>query len=46
MTKEEATHHEKEVLKGDKSPIDLYDQKIVAEIERKLKEEQLYERFR
>lgn len=46
MTKEEATNHEKEVLKGDKTPTDLYDQKVVAMVEKKLREEQLYERFR
>ncbi|KAF2277801.1 uncharacterized protein EI97DRAFT_431877 [Westerdykella ornata] len=46
MTKEEAAKHEKEVLKGDKSPEALYDAKIVDLVKLKMKEEEKFERFR
>ncbi|KAF2112625.1 hypothetical protein BDV96DRAFT_153791 [Lophiotrema nucula] len=46
MTKEEATKHEKEVLKGDSVPEDLYDRKVVDVVRLKMKEEEKYERFR
>lgn len=46
VTKEEATKHEKEVLKGEKSPDDLYDKKVLDFVTRKMKEEEKYERFR
>ncbi|KAF2751358.1 hypothetical protein M011DRAFT_111781 [Sporormia fimetaria CBS 119925] len=46
MTKEEAAKHEKEVLKGDKTPEDLYDTKIVDAVKCKMAEEERYERFR
>ncbi|KAH7125499.1 hypothetical protein B0J11DRAFT_307833 [Dendryphion nanum] len=46
MTKEEAAQHEKEVLKGERTPADLYSSKIVASVEERLKEEGRYERFR
>jgi hypothetical protein len=46
MTKEEAAKHEKEVLKGDKGPEDLYDAKILEAVRLKMKEEEKFERFR
>lgn len=46
MTKEEAAKHEKEVLKGDKMPEDLYSAKIVEAVRLKMEEEEKFERFR
>jgi tRNA A37 threonylcarbamoyladenosine dehydratase len=46
MTKEEATRHEKQVLKGDKRLDDLYDQETIERVSQRMKEEARYERFR
>lgn len=46
LTKEEATLHEREVLKGNKNPEELYDQEIVKLVEERMREEIAYERFR
>ncbi|KAF2763389.1 hypothetical protein EJ05DRAFT_472298 [Pseudovirgaria hyperparasitica] len=46
MTKEEVVKHEKEVLKGDKSPEDLWGPEVAAKVEKRLQEEALFERFR
>lgn len=46
MTKEEAAKHEKEVLKGGKSPRDIWGEDVVRRVEERMKEEELYERFR
>jgi hypothetical protein len=46
MTKEEAAKHEKEVLKGDKRLEDLYDEKVLEGVKRKMEEEERFERFR
>lgn len=46
MTKEEATKHEKEILKGDKKAEDLYDAKVVELVRKKMAEEEKFERFR
>ncbi|TAQ90509.1 hypothetical protein B7494_g1217 [Chlorociboria aeruginascens] len=46
MTKEEAIVHEKEVLKGGRSPEDLYDKEIVALVEARILEEIGYEKYR
>jgi tRNA A37 threonylcarbamoyladenosine dehydratase len=46
MTKEEAAKHEKEVLKGEKMPEELYDTSIVNAVNIKMKEEERFERFR
>jgi len=46
MTKEEATKHEKEVLKGGKKVEDVYDAKTVEAVRLKMEEEERYERFR
>lgn len=46
MTKEEATKHEKEVLKGDKKLEDVYDAKTIERVTRRMEEEEKFERFR
>ncbi|KAK3066295.1 hypothetical protein LTS18_001842, partial [Coniosporium uncinatum] len=46
MTKEEAAKHEKEVLKGPKSPEELYDREVVRLVEARMEEERAFERFR
>ncbi|KAL1303884.1 hypothetical protein AAFC00_000338 [Neodothiora populina] len=42
MTKDEAQRHEKEVLKGDKTVEDLYDEKVRKLVEARMNEERLY----
>ena len=42
LTKDEMHRHEKEVLKEGKSPVELYDKKVVELIERRLREEHEY----
>ena len=46
MTKEEATRHDKEILRGEKKLEDLYDQDTIDKIERLLKEAGEYARYR
>jgi tRNA A37 threonylcarbamoyladenosine dehydratase len=46
MTKEEAQRHERKVLKGDKRPEDLYDQKVVEHAQRRMKEAERFEKLR
>ncbi|KAF2003136.1 hypothetical protein P154DRAFT_618126 [Amniculicola lignicola CBS 123094] len=46
LTKEEAARHEKEILKGDKKLEDLYDSKLLESVQLKMKEEELFQRFR
>jgi tRNA A37 threonylcarbamoyladenosine dehydratase len=46
MTKEEVAKHEKEVLKGDKNLEDVYDAATIARVEKRLAEEERFERFR
>lgn len=46
MTKEEATKHEKEVLRGSKEPGEVWDGKAVEVVRAKMEEESKYERFR
>lgn len=46
MTKEEATKHEKLVLKGDKLKEEVYDVEVVERVEKRMAEEERYERFR
>lgn len=46
MTKEEATKHEKEVLKGNKKLEDVYDTKTIEKVNQRMEEEARYERFR
>lgn len=46
MTREEAAVHEKEVVRGTKSPEDLYDKETVERVEARIKEEIGYEKYR
>lgn len=46
MTKEEAARHEKEVLKGGKSPESLYSEEILHTVERRKDEERYYSKYR
>ncbi|KAI1864680.1 hypothetical protein JX265_008404 [Neoarthrinium moseri] len=46
MTKEEATRHEREILRGDKRVEDVYDQETIDKIEGLLKETAKYEKYR
>ncbi|KAJ9667006.1 hypothetical protein H2201_002839 [Coniosporium apollinis] len=46
MTKEEAAKHEKEVLKGDKTPEDMYDEEVIKLVEERMAEEARFERLR
>jgi tRNA threonylcarbamoyladenosine dehydratase len=46
MTKEEAAKHEKEVLNGEKTAEELYNEKTVDSVRLKMLEEQKFERFR
>lgn len=46
MTKKEFKTHEEQVLKGGKSPEDLYDAETVRRVEAKIAEVVEYERFR
>jgi tRNA A37 threonylcarbamoyladenosine dehydratase len=46
MTKEEATKHEKMVLKGEKTLEDLYDTETIERVTKRMQEEERYERFR
>lgn len=46
MTKEEAAVHEKEVIKGSKTPEELYDRETVALVQARLAEEEGYEKYR
>jgi tRNA A37 threonylcarbamoyladenosine dehydratase len=45
MTKEEATKHEKEVLKGDKTVEEVYDKEVLERVTKRMQEEERYERF-
>ncbi|KAL1625573.1 hypothetical protein SLS56_007232 [Neofusicoccum ribis] len=46
MTKEEVARHEKEVLKGEKRPEDLYDPEVVKLVEERLAEEAVFQQYR
>jgi hypothetical protein len=46
MTKEEAAVHEREVIKGSKTPEELYDKETVALVEARIAEELVYEKYR
>ena len=46
MTKEEATKHENEVLKGGKSPENFYDQDVLALVRRRQQQESMYSSHR
>lgn len=46
MTKEEASKHEKEILKGEKSLEDLYSAETIERVNKRMAEEERFERFR
>ena len=46
MTKDEAVKHEKDVLKGGKKAEEVWPTKVVEAVESRMKEEELYERYR
>lgn len=46
MTKEEATRHENEILKGKKKFDEVYDMETIERVTSRMKEEERYERFR
>lgn len=46
MTKEEAARHEREVFQGGKRVEELYDEKVLQLIETRLKEAEIYEKYR
>ncbi|KAI9929966.1 hypothetical protein ASPWEDRAFT_147421 [Aspergillus wentii DTO 134E9] len=46
MTKEEATRHEKEVLRGGKKVEELYDEKTIQTVKQRMEEIEFYERYR
>ncbi|KAL9097477.1 MAG: hypothetical protein Q9165_000373 [Trypethelium subeluteriae] len=46
MTKEEMAKHEKEVLKGSKTPEDLYDKNVLDRVQRRMEEEKQYAKWR
>jgi tRNA A37 threonylcarbamoyladenosine dehydratase len=46
MTKEELVRHEKEILQGDKTPEDLYDEKVLRLVESRMRDEEQYSQFR
>jgi tRNA A37 threonylcarbamoyladenosine dehydratase len=46
MTKEELVKHDKEILRGDKTPEDLYDEKILKLVEERMKDEATFSQFR
>ena len=46
MTKEEVARHEKEVLRGGKSPEAIYSEDMVRLVERRREEERFYRRYR
>jgi hypothetical protein len=46
MTKEEAVVHEREVVRGSKTPEEMYDKETVALVEGRIAEEVRYEKYR
>ncbi|KAI0172561.1 ubiquitin-protein ligase molybdopterin-converting factor [Hypoxylon sp. FL1284] len=46
MTKEESIRHDKEVLRGDKKPEDIYDPETVEKVEALMQETAKYEKYR
>jgi len=46
MTKEESVKHENLVLRGDKTPGEVYDQKVIDLVNMRTEEEAFYDRFR
>jgi tRNA A37 threonylcarbamoyladenosine dehydratase len=46
MTKEEAAVHDKEILRGDKTPEDLYSPTVLKLVEERIAEEKSFEKYR
>ena len=46
MTKEEATVHEREVLRGNRSPEEIYEKGIVELVQKRIEEEKEFEKYR
>ncbi|RDL41616.1 Uncharacterized protein BP5553_01595 [Venustampulla echinocandica] len=46
MTREEAVVHEREVVKGDKKPEDMYSREVLELVERRMGEERDFEKYR
>ena len=46
MTKEEAVVHKKQILKGRKKPEDVYASEVIELVEKRLREEEEYDRYR
>ncbi|EZF35475.1 hypothetical protein H109_00486 [Trichophyton interdigitale MR816] len=46
MTKEEALHHETEVLKGGKKHSEVYDDTIIQKVRERMEEERFFQRYR
>lgn len=46
MTKEEAVVHDKEILKGDKTPEDLYSTTVLKLVEERIAEQKSFEKYR
>ena len=46
MTKEEAARHDKEILRGEKSHEEVYDQATIQKVEKLLGEIEMYEKYR
>jgi ribosomal protein S6E (S10) len=46
VTKEEAAVHEREVIRGSKTPEEMYDKETVALVEARIAEELVYEKYR
>ncbi|KAI5305439.1 hypothetical protein KEM56_004426 [Ascosphaera pollenicola] len=46
MTKEEASRHEREVLLGGKDVSEVYDAKVIETVEKRIREEEQYEKYR
>jgi hypothetical protein len=46
MTKDEATRHEAEVLRAGKDPSEVYDATVIRAVEDRMKEEEIFSKFR
>jgi tRNA threonylcarbamoyladenosine dehydratase len=46
MTKEEASRHEKLVLKGEALPENIYEPNVLAQVKTRHEEEKMYEKYR
>lgn len=46
MTKEEAAEHEKQMIRGEKIPVEVYSGEVIALVERRRQEEKHFDRYR